>query len=84
MTWFTGICLYLTVWWTVVLAVLPMGVKSFAEAGIKPPAGSDPAAPIEFSLWRKCVTTTWVSTIIYLVIWAVVQFHLVHLPATSG
>ena len=84
MSWFTDICAYLTIWWTVLFAVLPLGVKSFAEAGIEPPAGSDPGAPVDPKLGRKFITTSWVSAIVFAVIWAVVQFHLVRLPMIPG
>ena len=46
MNLFTGIAIYLTLWWTVLFAVLPLGSQSHAEAGIKPPAGGDPASPV--------------------------------------
>lgn len=84
MNLFTCICVYLTIWWTVLFAVLPWGVKSFAEAGIKPPAGSDPGAPIDPKLGRKFITTSWVSAIVFAILWVVITFHLAHLPATSG
>ena len=34
MSVFTGIAIYLTIWWTVLFSVLPIGVTSHAEAGI--------------------------------------------------
>jgi predicted secreted protein len=33
----TAIAIYLTIWWTVLFGILPLGAKSHAEAGIKPP-----------------------------------------------
>ena len=33
-TWFA---IYLTIWWTVLFAVLPLGSRSFHEAGVAPP-----------------------------------------------
>lgn len=32
MNWFTGIVLYVLIWWTVLFAVLPIGTKPVAEA----------------------------------------------------
>ena len=40
-TWFA---IYMIIWWTVLFAVLPLGSRSFFEAGIKPPPGVDPGA----------------------------------------
>jgi predicted secreted protein len=84
MSWFTCICVYLTIWWTVLFAVLPWGVKSYAEAGITPPPGSDPGAPVEPKLVRKFITTSWVSAIVFAVLWVCIQYHLVKLPTIPG
>jgi len=74
----TTIALYLTIWWTVLFAVLPFGSKSFAEAGVDP-EGGDPGAPVNPNLKRKFITTTWVSALVLLVILGVVHFHIVDL-----
>jgi predicted secreted protein len=74
----TGIALYLTIWWTVLFAVLPFGSKSFAEAGVDP-EGGDPGAPVNPNLKRKFITTTWVAALVLLVIVGVVHFHIVDL-----
>ena len=75
-----SIAVYLTVWWVVFLSVLPLGVVSHAEAGIKTPGGGDPASPVDPKLKRKFITTTWVSAIVFAVIWLVLHFHLLVLP----
>jgi predicted secreted protein len=74
----TGIALYLTIWWTVLFAVLPFGSKSFAEAGVDP-EGGDPGAPVNPNLKRKFITTTWVAALVLLVVVGVVHFHIVDL-----
>jgi len=75
-----SIAVYLTVWWTVFLTILPIGVVSHAEAGIDRGDGGDPAAPVDPKLKRKVFTTTWVSALVVAVIWLVVRFHWVSLP----
>jgi predicted secreted protein len=80
MHWFTAIAVYLTIWWTVLFAVLPLGTRTFREAGVTPPPGCDPGAPVEPRLLRKFITTSWVSALIFAVLWALVTFHLVPLP----
>jgi len=77
----TGIAIYLTVWWTVLFAVLPLGVISHAEAGIDKGDGGDPGAPVDPKLKRKFITTTWVSAIVFALIWIVLRFHLIDLPS---
>ena len=81
MSWFTGVAIYLTIWWTVLFAVLPWGVQSHYEAGIDKGDGGDPAAPVDPKLKQKFLTTTWISAVLFAVIFAVVQFGLVKLPA---
>jgi predicted secreted protein len=79
-SWFTGICIYLTIWWTVVFAILPLGTVTHAEAGIDKGDGGDPGAPVDPKLKRKFITTTWVSAILFVLLWIVLEFHLVKLP----
>ena len=71
---------YLTLWWIVFLAVLPLGGTSYAEAGIDKHDGGDPGAPINPNMKRKLISTTWVAIIPFAVIWLVVYFHLIVLP----
>ena len=71
---------YLTLWWIVFLAVLPLGTTSYAEAGIYKHDGGDPGAPIDPKLWRKAWTTTWVSAIVFAIGALVYYSHLIHLP----
>jgi predicted secreted protein len=76
----TAVAIYLTIWWTVLFAVLPLGVQSHHEAGIDKGDGGDPGAPVDPKLKQKFITTTWVSAIVFAVIFAIVQFGLVRLP----
>lgn len=75
-----SISVYLVIWWVVLFAVLPLGVKSHHEAGIEVPGGGDPASPVNPNLKRKFITTTWVSAIVFAVVWVCFTFHLVSLP----
>ena len=81
MSWFTGVCIYLTIWWTVLFAVLPLGVVSHAEAGIDLGDGGDPGAPVDPKLKRKFITTSWISAVLFAILWLVLRFHLVTLPS---
>jgi predicted secreted protein len=72
--------IYLIIWWTVLFAVLPLGVVSHAEAGIDKGDGGDPGAPVDPKLKRKFFTTTWVAALVWLVLFAVIQLGLVKLP----
>jgi predicted secreted protein len=76
----TWIAIYLTIWWTVLFCVLPLGVVSHAEAGIDKGDGGDPGAPVDPKLKRKFITTTWISAIIWVALLVVIHFGLVKLP----
>lgn len=80
MGWFTGIAIYLTIWWTVLFAVLPLGVISHSEAGIDPGDGTDPGSPVDPKLKKKFITTTWISAVLFAILWVVLTFHLFNLP----
>ena len=76
----TAIAIYLVLWWVVLLGILPLGVTSHAEAGIDKGDGGDPGAPVDPKLKRKFITTTWVSAIVFAIVWLVVYFGVVPLP----
>ena len=80
MSLFTSICVYLTIWWIVLFAVLPWGVQSHAEAGVDPGDGGDPGAPVDPKLKRKFITTSWVSAIVFAVLWLALRYHWIVLP----
>lgn len=80
MNFFSWLAIYLTIWWTVLFAILPIGVTSHAEAGIDKGDGGDPGAPVDPKLKRKFITTSWVSAIVFLVGMALYYSHIVRLP----
>ena len=57
------LAIYFVLWWIVLFAVLPWGVKSQGEAGEISP-GSDPGAPVRPMLLRKAIATSLVSAVI--------------------
>jgi predicted secreted protein len=77
----TSIAIFLTIWWTVLFAVLPLGMQSHHEAGIDRGDGGDPGAPVDPKLKKKFFTTTWVALVLFAIVWAVVKLGLVTLPS---
>lgn len=55
-----AVAVYLTIWFTLLFAVLPIGIRSQAESGEVIP-GTEPGAPIAPRLLLKAVLTTVVS-----------------------
>lgn len=60
-----GFAIYFILWWTVLFAVLPWGVRSHKEAGMTPDEGVDPGSPVLPQLVKKVVATTVVSTVLF-------------------
>ena len=77
----TSIATFLTLWWVVLFAVLPLGTVTHAEAGIDKGDGGDPGAPVDPKLKRKFLTTTWVSAVLFVIVWGVIEFRLIPLSA---
>ena len=62
-----GLALYFVIWWILLFAVLPFGVRSQVEAG-EVVKGSEPGAPTAPALREKAIWTTIVaSTVLVLV-----------------
>lgn len=80
MSVFTGIAIYLTIWWTVLFSVLPIGVTSHAEAGIDKGDGGDPGAPVDPKLKKKFMTTTIITTVLWVILFLVLHFKIIQLP----
>ncbi len=60
----TAVAVYFLIWWVVLFAVLPWGVRSQHEGGEIAP-GTDPGAPALPRLGRKLLWTTLVSAVIF-------------------
>jgi predicted secreted protein len=62
MGWATGLMVYLVIWWTVLFAILPLGVKRVENPG----RGEDRGAPERPELKRKAIITTLLSAALWL------------------
>jgi predicted secreted protein len=62
--WTTALAIYFLIWWIVLFAVLPWGVRSQHESG-EIPAGTDPGAPAIPRLVWKLIWTTLVSGVVF-------------------
>ncbi len=79
----TAIAIYLIIWWVVLFTILPLGVTSHAEAGIDKGDGGDPGAPVDPKLKKKFFTTTWVSGIIFVIVYLVIRLGLIPMPNST-
>jgi predicted secreted protein len=79
----TAFAIYFIIWWVVLFAVLPWGVRSQHEDGTIIP-GSDPGAPAIPRLRRKLVWTTIVAAIIFALWYVVYTYRLIALDDLVG
>jgi predicted secreted protein len=63
-TWPTIAAIYFIVWWIVLFAVLPFGVRSAEESGEEVTPGNDPGAPVLHGLLAKVMWTTVIATVV--------------------
>ena len=69
MNWFTGVASYLVIWWLVIFAVLPFGVKPVPEDDPGHAAG----APAHPHLVGKAIATTVIAAALWLVLYLIVS-----------
>ena len=68
MSWATGLMVYLVIWWTVLFAVLPLGVRRAENPG----KGEERGAPERPDLVRKAIITSVVAAVLW------IGFYLLH------
>lgn len=70
MTIVSALAVYFVIWWTVLFAVLPFGVRSQADAG-EVTQGTEPGAPAVPGLLRKAAITSVIAAIVFGIVWYV-------------
>lgn len=65
-----GLALYFVIWWILLFAVLPFGVRSQVESG-DVVAGSELGAPAAPALQEKAIWTTLVASVVLVLVAAV-------------
>jgi predicted secreted protein len=68
-----GIALYIMIWWMTLFAVLPLGVKTQAEAG-EVVEGTPESAPVAPRLLRTAAINTVVATLAFAFVWAALEY----------
>lgn len=78
MTLSFAIAIYAIIWWIVLFAMLPIGVRTQAEEGEVSP-GTAESAPHRPQLLAKMVATTVVASIVFAVVYAIIVHHVITL-----
>ena len=70
MNWFTGVVLYVLIWWTVLFAVLPLGTRPVAEAD---ETSGWRGAPDRPRLLMKVIVTTLIAAVVWIGAWLLIS-----------
>ncbi len=77
MSWFTGVMVYVIIWWVVLFTVLPWGLRVPDEAE----PGHASSAPEKPMLWRKAAITTAIATVLWGVAYYLIESDLISFRA---
>tara|TARA_B100002052_G_scaffold194564_1_gene177411 strand:- start:25 stop:279 length:255 start_codon:yes stop_codon:yes gene_type:complete len=74
-----SIIVYVMIWWIIFFSVLPVGIQSNKEVFKEKIGGMDPGAPKNPKVGKKFLITTVITTIIFSVIYYLVNIDLLNL-----
>jgi predicted secreted protein len=69
MNWFTGVVLYILIWWVVLFAVLPIGTRPVEDADARSGWRGTPKNP---RLLMKVVVTTLIAGVVWFGAWLLI------------
>jgi predicted secreted protein len=78
MTLSFAIAIYVVIWWVVLFAMLPIGVRTQAEEGEVSP-GTPESAPHQPRLLPKMLATTVVASLVFAAIYMIIVHHVITL-----
>ena len=78
MTLAFALAIYVVIWWIVLFAILPIGIRTQAEEGDVSP-GTTESAPHLPRMLPKILATTVVSSVIFAVLYVIIVHHLITL-----
>ena len=74
-----SIIVYVLIWWIIFFSVLPVGIQSNKEKFQERIDGVDPGAPKNPKIAKKFLITTIITSIIFIVIYYLVEIDLLNL-----
>ena len=69
MNWFTGVVVYVLIWWTVLFAVLPIGTRPVEDADERSGLRGAPERP---RLLMKVIVTTLIAGVVWFGAWLLI------------
>jgi len=70
----SSVAIYFIIWWLVLFAVLPFGVKSQAESG-DVTLGTEHGAPTRHFMGRKLLATTLIAAVLFAAIYVAIAVY---------
>lgn len=64
MTWFSAALVFVVVWWLVFFMSLPIGSRSYHEAGAEVEIGNAASAPMRPRVWLKAGISTVIAIVL--------------------
>ena len=74
-----SIIVYVLIWWMIFFSILPVGIQSNKEKFRERIGGVDPGAPKNPKMGKKFLITTIITSVIFIVIYYLVEFNLLNL-----
>ena len=74
-----SIIIFVMIWWIIFFSVLPIGIRSNKEVFKEKIGGMDPGAPKNPKIRKKFLITTLITSIIFAVIYYLVETDLLNL-----
>lgn len=71
-----AIAVYIFIWWIVLFAVLPFGVRTQAEEGEVVP-GTPESAPVKPRILRVFLINTVVATVVFAIVYVIITYGLI-------
>ena len=68
----TGVAIYFVIWWTVLFAVLPIGMRSQVDEG-EVVLGTAHSAPARFRFWRLVAVNTLAASAVFTLFYVVTE-----------
>jgi len=85
MTWFSASLVFIVIWWLVFFMALPIGARSYHEAGAETELGNAESAPMRPRLWLKAGAATLISAVLTVGVYFLVDSGLLGFgPAATG
>ena len=78
-----AVAIYLLIWWTLLFAVLPIGLRTQGEDGTVVPGTPESAPTAPRLIWLALLNTV-ISALVFAGMWAAVRYGLVDLEHLFG